>query len=233
MSSLPQWTWVWTSSGSWWWTERPGVLPSMGSQIFRHDWATELNWTEEKEVRWRNFIFFFFKREFFIFETVATVVAKKTQQSQSHRLSHSSTWAYLLQGMWGPSRPEMELMSPAVVDAFLSTEPPAEAWDFISWLCRWWKNCAHVKAHWTVHSTKVHLITCNYFVCSVAQLCPTLWNPMDCSPASSVYEILQASILEWIATSYSRQNWVRKDQLHENLNVWHSNCKIWQRDRCS
>ena len=30
---------------SWWWTGRPGVLPSMGSQRVGHDWATELNWT--------------------------------------------------------------------------------------------------------------------------------------------------------------------------------------------
>ena len=33
-------------SGSWWWTERPGVLQSMGSQRVGHDWETELNWTE-------------------------------------------------------------------------------------------------------------------------------------------------------------------------------------------
>ena len=46
MAPLTQWTWVWTSSGSWWWTEKPGVLQSMGSQRDRHDWATELNWTD-------------------------------------------------------------------------------------------------------------------------------------------------------------------------------------------
>ena len=40
------WTWVWVNSGSWWWTGRPGVLRFMGLQIVRHDWATELNWTE-------------------------------------------------------------------------------------------------------------------------------------------------------------------------------------------
>ena len=43
MASLTQWTWVWVNSGSWWWTGRSGVLQSMGSQIVRHDWATELN----------------------------------------------------------------------------------------------------------------------------------------------------------------------------------------------
>ena len=45
MSSLTQWTWVWVNSGSWWWTGRPGVLQSMGSQTGGHDWVTELNIT--------------------------------------------------------------------------------------------------------------------------------------------------------------------------------------------
>ena len=44
MASPTQWTWVWVNSGSWWWTGRPSVLQSMGSQRVRHDWATELNW---------------------------------------------------------------------------------------------------------------------------------------------------------------------------------------------
>ena len=42
MASPTWWTWVWVNSGSWWWTERPGVLRFMGSQRVRHDWATEL-----------------------------------------------------------------------------------------------------------------------------------------------------------------------------------------------
>ena len=42
MASPTQWTWVWVSSGGWWWTERPGVLQSMGSQRVGHDWGTEL-----------------------------------------------------------------------------------------------------------------------------------------------------------------------------------------------
>ena len=36
---------VWTSSGSWWWTGKPGMLQSMWSQRVGHNWATELNWT--------------------------------------------------------------------------------------------------------------------------------------------------------------------------------------------
>ena len=42
MASLTPWAWVWVDSGSWWWTGRPGVLRSMGSQSVGHDWATEL-----------------------------------------------------------------------------------------------------------------------------------------------------------------------------------------------
>ena len=40
----------------------------------------------------------------------------------------------------------------------------------------------------------------------VAQSCPTLCNPMDCSsPGSCVREIFQARILEWVAISFSKQ----------------------------
>ena len=42
--SLMWWTWVWVGSGSWWWTGKPGMLQSMGSQRVAHNWATELNW---------------------------------------------------------------------------------------------------------------------------------------------------------------------------------------------
>jgi len=41
----------------------------------------------------------------------------------------------------------------------------------------------------------------------VAQLCPTLCDPVDCSPqVSSVHGILQARILEWVAISFSRRS---------------------------
>ena len=61
MASLMQWIWTWANSGRWWGTGRPGGLQSMGSQIVRHDWATEkrcccpgdkLNaiWTEYKAL---------------------------------------------------------------------------------------------------------------------------------------------------------------------------------------
>ena len=46
-----------------------------------------------------------------------------------------------------------------------------------------------------------------------AKSCPTLWNPMDCSPpGSSVPGILQARILEWVAMPSSRRSPWPRDQ---------------------
>ena len=41
MASPTQWTWVWTNSGRWWRTGKPGTLQFMGSQRVRHDLASE------------------------------------------------------------------------------------------------------------------------------------------------------------------------------------------------
>ena len=39
----------------------------------------------------------------------------------------------------------------------------------------------------------------------IPQLCPTLWDPVDCSPpGSSIYGILQVGILEWVAIPFSK-----------------------------
>ena len=47
----------------------------------------------------------------------------------------------------------------------------------------------------------------------VAHLCLTLCNPMDCNPSgSSVHEIFQARILEWVAISFSRGSSQPRDQ---------------------
>ena len=47
----------------------------------------------------------------------------------------------------------------------------------------------------------------------VAQSCPTLCDPMDCSPPGpSVHGILQARILEWVAVPSSRGSSRPKDQ---------------------
>ena len=51
--------------------------------------------------------------------------------------------------------------------------------------------------------------------CLVAKSCPTLCNPMDCSPpVSSVHGISQVRLLEWVAISFSRQSSQPRDQTH-------------------
>ena len=47
IASLTRWTWVWASSGNWWWTGKPDGQQSMGLQSWTQlsDW-TELNWTK-------------------------------------------------------------------------------------------------------------------------------------------------------------------------------------------
>ena len=61
----------------------------------------------------------------------------------------------------------------------------------------------------------------------VAQPCPTLGNPVACSPpGSSVHGILQARILEWVAISFSRESSQPRDQTQVSLiagrcfNLW-------------
>ena len=73
-------------------------------------------------------------------------------------------------------------------------------------------------AKWKKPDTKGHMLCCEsiYIKClkwsEVAQSCPTLCNPMDCSPpGSSVHAILQARILEWVAISFSSGSFRPRD----------------------
>ena len=52
LDGITDWTWVWASSGSWWWTERPGALWFMGSQRVGHDWATGQQMETQRTELW-------------------------------------------------------------------------------------------------------------------------------------------------------------------------------------
>ena len=61
----------------------------------------------------------------------------------------------------------------------------------------------------------------------VAQMCPTLCDPVDCSlPGSSIHGILQARVLEWVAISFSRGSSRARDQTQvsriagRHFNLW-------------
>ena len=61
--------------------------------------------------------------------------------------------------------------------------------------------------------------------CEVAQSCPTLYNPMGYLPGSSVHEIFQARVLEWVAISFSRgssqpRNWTHISCIFRCI-LWH------------
>ena len=52
----------------------------------------------------------------------------------------------------------------------------------------------------------------------VAQLCPTLSNPMDCSlPGSSVHGIFQARVLEWGVIAFSNGLTGRLEKVEERI----------------
>ena len=55
----------------------------------------------------------------------------------------------------------------------------------------------------------------------VAQSCPTLCDPMDCSlSGSSVYGIFQARVLEWIAISFSRRSSQPRNSPQSTAIIW-------------
>ena len=59
-----------------------------------------------------------------------------------------------------------------------------------------------------------------YYIYSakLLQSCPTLCDPMDCSPpGSSVQQILQTRTLEWVATPSSRGSSQPRDQTQVSL----------------
>ena len=66
----------------------------------------------------------------------------------------------------------------------------------------------------------------NYYlagsVSSVAQSCPTLCDPIDCSPLGFyVHGIVQARILDWVAISFSRESSQHRDKTCISLHLLH------------
>ena len=69
-------------------------------------------------------------------------------------------------------------------------------------------------------------------VSEVAQSCPTLSDPMDCSlPGSSIHGIFQARVLEWGATAFSDAYTTTCLFMYPSVNPWvaFSNWLLWIR----
>ena len=96
----------------------------------------------------------------------------------------------------------------------------------------------HVGTHTPVEASVGELIIQpqkhSLLMCLVAQSCLTLWDPMDCSlPGSSVHGIFQATVLGWIAISFSRGSSQPRDRTRVShivdrcLTVWATREVIW------
>ena len=72
MASLTQWTWAWVNSQMWWWTGKPGMLQSMGSQS-----QTRLSdWTEQL---WVVYIFKLFSSDHLVSQHILKLTTKELQ----------------------------------------------------------------------------------------------------------------------------------------------------------
>ena len=68
------------------------------------------------------------------------------------------------------------------------------------------QNLGHLSIHNHVNQLLIISIVYIHVCAKSLQSCPTLCNPMDCSPPGfSVHGVFQARILEWCAISYSRR----------------------------
>ena len=88
---------------------------------------------------------------------------------------------------------------------------------------------------WDNPKARAAMVYFFYLTCEsesgVAQLCPTLCDPMDCSlPGSSAHGIFQAIVLEWIAISFSRGSSRPRDQtqvshiVDRRFTIWATAC---------
>ena len=74
------------------------------------------------------------------------------------------------------------------------------------------RHCNHLGASQTTLSS---LKLSPMYECSVTKSCPTLCNPMDCSPpGSSIHRVSQSRIPEWVAISFSTGSCQSRDQTH-------------------
>ena len=99
---------------------------------------------------------------------------------------------------------------------FLHQIPGDQRWFHNSVFCFYWSIVA-IQHYFSFCCTKVNQFCMH--MCLVAQSCLTLCHPMDCSlPGSSVREISQTSILEWVAISSARGSSRPRDRTQVSYN---------------
>ena len=134
------WTWIWASSGSWWWAGRPGVLQSMGLQWVRHDWSSELNWVFIIRCNYSGFLLKAWGASWDYLPFVCVLshfthiwlFCDPMNCSQPGSSVHGLSQIRILEWIALPSSREsfwpMSLMSAALAGGFLTTNDTREAW---------------------------------------------------------------------------------------------------------
>ena len=157
-----------------WWTGKPGVLQSTGSQRVGHDLATEPNWTERcaaPEIKFESSFFHFASHSAYMLSGFSHVWLFANPWTVAHHtllsmgLFWHEYWSRLpFSSLEDIPDPGIESMSSALQADSLSSAAAAKS----------------------------------------LQLCLTLCDPIDSSPPGSpVPGILQARTLEWVAISFS------------------------------
>ena len=207
MSLLTWWTWVWATSRSWWWTGKPGVLQSMGSQRVEGVWMTKQKafWkytdTRISIQSWRFYSFISInfnieerkwihsshKIDIYIFFTWrGNINVPKPWMKRMHCFKNLSGVSYLSLTCVSFSL----LQCPLLQFPLWKTKKTHSKRDITERLS--WSHSFKISTGKDVHAKS-------------SQSCPTLCNPVDCSPpGSSVHGILQARTLEWAAIFSSR-----------------------------
>ena len=106
-------------------------------------------------------------------------------------------------------------MSPALSRSYSLSCPPATGCrPLLSVTCAFvMPRCAQCTS--ATHSALLQQLLNTYPLESeIAQSCPTLWDPMDCSlRGSSIHGIFQARVLQWVAISFSGGSSQPRDQI--------------------
>ena len=184
MASPAQWTWVWVNSG--WWTGRPGAVHRIAKSWTRLSHWTELNCATTVTGTSSNHC----QRAIFPMRHSLLMTVSPEAPLSHTAISYPSSQYFpsvRAQFCWSP------FSSVSLGTLMLSTP----LWHRIHCVL---PSVSNLQI-WGLYNTGV----------SVTQLCLTFHDFVDFSPlGSSVHEIFQARIQEWVSTSFSRRSsWVR------------------------
>ena len=155
---------VWASSGSWWWTGKPGMLQSMGSQRVGHNWMTQLNWTVKLYLDPMSCV-------------LSSLACPALCPPEMLSLILSVWWTLLYPSRWG-----MGYKWHVLCETFLDL--PTQSVSFSSILAATYLSCSYNQILLKVKYVYIVPFLCQ-MVCSITQSCLTLCNSMDCSPPGS------------------------------------------------